>query len=286
MRYLGFPLTLLLFLSCVGRPVEQHRASQTTPTAAAAAATPIESVAVSAADAETRLGGRISLDVKVTPFSSYDAIFISQVQQRWCDLLDSSQFPARSGKVSTDFLLTYDGRITDVKVRENEVGEILGLIAQRAVLDPAPYDRWPDDMRRMIGSNNRSATLTFYYQPTKKSQNAAMSSAASRRDRLKQTVQERIEAMRSARSRAEREAAERRKSYVDSRPDLSERFRTNILAGMVLVGMAINDVHAAWGPPKRKSVSVYRFGVHETWTYGDTYLFFEDEKLSSWHQNQ
>ena len=114
-------------------------------------------------DAGARNRGRVSLGTTVTPFSSYDAAFIAAVQQRWYDLLDSSQFSQRSGKVVLEFRLTYDGRIVDLKTSDNEVGEILSLLCQRAILDPAPYARWPDDMRRMIGSNFREVTFTFYY---------------------------------------------------------------------------------------------------------------------------
>ena len=114
-------------------------------------------------DGAAKVRGRVSLDVKVTPFSSYDAAFIAAVQQRWYDLLDSSQFSQRSGRVVLEFKLTYDGRIVDLKSSDNEVGEILSLLCQRAILDPAPYARWPDDMRRMIGSNHREVTFTFYY---------------------------------------------------------------------------------------------------------------------------
>lgn len=114
-------------------------------------------------DGAAKARGRVSLDVKVTPFSSYDAAFIAAVQQRWYDLLDTSQFAQRSGKVVLEFKLTYDGKITDLKVSDNEVGEILSLLCQRAILDPAPYARWPDDMRRMIGSNHREVTFTFFY---------------------------------------------------------------------------------------------------------------------------
>lgn len=114
-------------------------------------------------DSGTRARGRVSLDVKVTPFSSYDAAFIAAVQQRWYDLLDSHQYSPKSGKVVLEFRLTYDGKIIDLKVSDNEVGEILSLLCQRAILDPAPYARWPDDMRRMIGANHREVTFTFYY---------------------------------------------------------------------------------------------------------------------------
>jgi hypothetical protein len=50
-----------------------------------------------------------------------------------------------------------------MKVNDNNVGELLCLLCQRAVLDPAPYARWPSDMRRVIGDNYREVTFTFYY---------------------------------------------------------------------------------------------------------------------------
>ena len=107
--------------------------------------------------------GKYSLDVKQTPFGAYDSALIQAVQQRWYDLLDSTPFAQRAGKVVLQFNLTAEGRITAMKVLENEVGEILGLMCERAIQDPAPYAAWPSDMRRMIGSTNREVTFTFYY---------------------------------------------------------------------------------------------------------------------------
>lgn len=114
-------------------------------------------------DGGVKLRQRGSLDVKATPFGAYDAEFIAAVQQRWYDLLDSTPFAHRAGKVVLEFRLNYDGRITEMNVGDNDVGEMLGLICQKAVLDPAPYRAWPSDMRRMIGANHREVTFTFYY---------------------------------------------------------------------------------------------------------------------------
>ncbi|MCL5097220.1 MAG: hypothetical protein M1608_06795 [Candidatus Omnitrophica bacterium] len=111
-----------------------------------------------------RRGLEASLDVKATPFGAYDAAIVAAIQQRWYDLLDENDYVrGRTGKVVLEFRLTYEGRITDVHVAENSVGELLSLICQRAVLDPAPYGRWPSDMRRMVGSDYREVRFTFYY---------------------------------------------------------------------------------------------------------------------------
>jgi outer membrane biosynthesis protein TonB len=105
-----------------------------------------------------------SLDVKATPFGSYDALIIAAIQKRWYDLLASRDYAANySGKVIVEFRLNSDGRVTDMKVTENSVTEILALLCQRAVQDPAPFEPWPADLRRMVGRNYREVRFTFYY---------------------------------------------------------------------------------------------------------------------------
>jgi membrane protein involved in colicin uptake len=105
-----------------------------------------------------------SLDVKATPFGAYDAALVSAVTQRWYDLLDSQQFAMdRNGKVTLQFHLNYDGTVTDMKVAQNTVGDLLGYVCEKAVSDPAPFAKWPSDMRQMVGENYREITFTFYY---------------------------------------------------------------------------------------------------------------------------
>jgi membrane protein involved in colicin uptake len=105
-----------------------------------------------------------SFDVRATPFGAYDQALVEAVTQRWYDLLDSQQFAMdRSGKVTLRFHLNYDGTITDMSVLQNTVGDLLGYVCQKAISDPAPFARWPTDMRQMVGENYREITFTFYY---------------------------------------------------------------------------------------------------------------------------
>jgi hypothetical protein len=105
-----------------------------------------------------------ALDARATPFGDYDKKFIEAVTQRWYDLLDSQQFALdRTGKVTLKFRLNYDGSIGDMQVLENNVGELLSYVCQKAVTDPAPFEAWPSDMRRMVGENYREMIFTFYY---------------------------------------------------------------------------------------------------------------------------
>ena len=104
-----------------------------------------------------------ALDTKATPFGAYDAALVEAISQRWFTLLDQREYASDSrGKVVLQFRLHYDGRVTDMKVAENSVGEVLSLICQKAVRDPAPFGTWPSDMRRTLG-NARNIQFTFYY---------------------------------------------------------------------------------------------------------------------------
>jgi hypothetical protein len=99
----------------------------------------------------------------MTPFGAYDAAFFAAIQQHWWDLIDESKVSTRAGKVVIGFNLLSDGRITDMRIIGNEVSEMLALLCERAIIDPAPYPKWPSDMKSMIGKNPREMTISFVY---------------------------------------------------------------------------------------------------------------------------
>ncbi len=105
-----------------------------------------------------------SLDAKATAFGDYDRKIVEAVTQHWYDLLDSRHFAQdRTGKVILRFKLKYDGSVEEMNTLENTVGEMLGYVCSEAIQQSAPFEKWPDDMRRMIGANFREITFTFYY---------------------------------------------------------------------------------------------------------------------------
>lgn len=110
-----------------------------------------------------RRGNLAMVDAKGTTFGAYDAAFIEAVRQRWYDLIESRYDGYQIGKVTLQFHLNYDGRITDMNVAESTVGDMLGLLCQKAVLDPAPFEKWPRDMRLAVGRDFRPIQFTFYY---------------------------------------------------------------------------------------------------------------------------
>jgi hypothetical protein len=105
-----------------------------------------------------------AFDVRATPFGAYDTAFIQAVQTCWFRLLDERPtLPNDTGKVVLEFRLNYDGRITAMRVVESDVSEHLAWTCQRAVLDPAPYAKFPSDMRRLVNNDFREIRFTFYY---------------------------------------------------------------------------------------------------------------------------
>lgn len=105
-----------------------------------------------------------SFDTRATPYGSYDAALIEAVQARWYDLLDQISYNNyRSGRVVIQFRLHYDGQVTDVRVGESTVGDMLALLCQKAIVDPAPYDRWPTEMRHVMDKDYRDISFTFFY---------------------------------------------------------------------------------------------------------------------------
>lgn len=105
-----------------------------------------------------------SLDAVATPFGAYDRAIIEAIQSHWYDLLDKQKFALdRTGKVTVKFHLNSDGTVTELKITDNSVGELLGYVCQESIAESAPFGAWPSDMRRMVGATYRDITFTFYY---------------------------------------------------------------------------------------------------------------------------
>ncbi len=106
-----------------------------------------------------------SFDAVGTAFGDYDARIIAAVQRRWYDLLDDPAISRdRAGRVVVEFRLNYDGRITDLKVVESDVSDLLSYVCMAAIKDPSPYDRWPTEMRRVMEGDSRLVRFTFFYE--------------------------------------------------------------------------------------------------------------------------
>jgi hypothetical protein len=111
------------------------------------------------------LPSRIVLTNGPPEFRQYDESFVNEVQERWYGLLDNASWKgSREGKVVVRFHLHDDGRVTDTAVLTNTTSDImLGLLCEKAILDPQPYPPWPQIMRDKVKKSSRGIDFTFYY---------------------------------------------------------------------------------------------------------------------------
>jgi hypothetical protein len=105
----------------------------------------------------------VSLDVQGTPLGDYIGLLVETVRAHWYQLLET-QATDTTGKVVLRFRLHPDGRISDMKMVQNEVSDLLGMTCQRAVLDPK-FPKWTREMRLNLPNDFYDITFTFYYEP-------------------------------------------------------------------------------------------------------------------------
>ena len=106
---------------------------------------------------------RARLLVASPPRGVTDQALIGAIQQRWNDLLDERRTGFSPGRVVVQFELKFDGTVSDVKVLETSVDQIMTYLCQKAIQDPSPYERWPTDMRRLNNGDTRLLKFAFYY---------------------------------------------------------------------------------------------------------------------------
>jgi outer membrane biosynthesis protein TonB len=148
------------------KPQEEKQARQTRPRtlAEAMARKGIQGQRVKQSGGVVRLEDFSAVNAKASIVGSYDATLIAAVQSHWYRLIDqTATYNGRSGRVVVDFRLLPDGTVTNLKISEESVGELLSLYCQLAISDAAPFGKWPPAMRRDIG-DFRDVHFTFYYQ--------------------------------------------------------------------------------------------------------------------------
>jgi hypothetical protein len=87
------------------------------------------------------------------------------------------------------------------------------------------------------------------------------------------------EAKRAQEREAQRQAAIRAHAWP-------EHIKTAAIERRVLIGMTAEQATLAWGKPNRVNRTVGRWGVHEQWIYGSTYLYFDNDRLTSFQDSR
>lgn len=69
------------------------------------------------------------------------------------------------------------------------------------------------------------------------------------------------------------------------RANLTKKFGASnaklIMEGFVRIGMTKEMCEEAWGKPDEINRSIGSWGTHEQWVYGNSYLYFEGNKLTA-----
>jgi hypothetical protein len=87
---------------------------------------------------------------------------------------------------------------------------------------------------------------------------------------------------------------EMRQKYVNTHPQISEKFKQAILEKKLFMGMSKSDVIAIMGVEpcdSFKHITATRYGIHEQWVYDflvgqpTYYIYFDNDKLSGVQKN-
>jgi outer membrane biosynthesis protein TonB len=104
----------------------------------------------------------VGFDVKGSRFGAYDQRFVDAVREAWFKVM-GSRVMGGAGQVQVRFHLRSDGRIENLVVVRSSVDELMTYYCRRAIEAPAPFEVWPPEMLREIGSTSREITFTFHY---------------------------------------------------------------------------------------------------------------------------
>lgn len=108
--------------------------------------------------------GPVQLDAVGRTFGAYDEALVGAVQTRWFALLDDRKYVGgAAGRVVVRFKLYADGSVRGCQAAETSVDPLFTELCVRAVSDPAPYEKWPVEMLRELGTNMREMRFTFLY---------------------------------------------------------------------------------------------------------------------------
>lgn len=106
---------------------------------------------------------RLELSQAKSTFRNYDAVFIYSVEQKWYELIDSTNLPPERGVVVLKFHLNSDGSISGAKTDKSNLNEAFVSLCQKALFATIPYKPWPAEMRKKVGKDYREITFTFNY---------------------------------------------------------------------------------------------------------------------------
>lgn len=107
--------------------------------------------------------GAIAVDAKFSNYGDYSQRMMEAIQSSWWALIDRARFESVArGSVVVRFNLCRDGSVVDAEILRSDVPSVMALACKDAVMAPAPFDHWREDMVALFG-NEQTVTITFHY---------------------------------------------------------------------------------------------------------------------------
>jgi len=107
--------------------------------------------------------GAIAVDAKFSNYGDYSQRMMEAIQSSWWALIDRARFESVSrGSVVVRFILCRDGSVVSAEILHSDVAQVMALACKDAVMAPAPFDNWREDMVALFG-NEQTVTITFHY---------------------------------------------------------------------------------------------------------------------------
>lgn len=104
--------------------------------------------------------GPTALNVVGMPQGAYSKKMFAEIGRRWTLLLDKTYADGQPGKAKLSFTLYPTGHVDHLKVAQNTASPILGDLCQKAVIDCAPFDPWPQELK-LLGGDHLDITIDF-----------------------------------------------------------------------------------------------------------------------------
>lgn len=104
--------------------------------------------------------GPTALNVVGMPQGAYSKKMFAEIGRRWTLLLEQYYADGQPGKVKLSFTLYPTGHVDHLKVAQNSASPILGSYCQKAVIDCAPFDPWPQELK-LLGGDHLDITIDF-----------------------------------------------------------------------------------------------------------------------------
>ena len=97
-----------------------------------------------------------------TPFPDYDKRVAQSVYDRWLLLLKGEPELPPWGEMVVEFNLTAEGYVFGWRTASVDMPPRVQDLCKRAILQLAPFPKWPAEMRRTVGSDVRAVRFIFH----------------------------------------------------------------------------------------------------------------------------